>query len=153
MPATIDQLIINSPYEEPTRHWSYKRETRTFVLEDGRRPAGYVRASEHSQAFDDPGVLIELPLVNQIRKRVGPWRKGGYPGVTGITKRLLEHWHDPDQRDPAHRLFFCSLEAVEMLIWLTEARRPSGKGSRFRATAATSLACAVRWRLVPARRF
>jgi type III restriction enzyme len=120
MPAGIDQLIINSPYEEPSRHWRYKRETRTFALEDGRRSAGYVRASDQSKAFDDPGIFIELPLVNQIRKRITPWRKDRYPGVTGITKRLLEHWHDPEQRDPAHRLFFCSLEAVETLIWLTE---------------------------------
>jgi len=38
--TTIDRLIINSPYEEPTRHWRYDRETRTFNLAEGRRPAG-----------------------------------------------------------------------------------------------------------------
>ncbi|MBI5855461.1 MAG: DEAD/DEAH box helicase family protein [Nitrospirae bacterium] len=128
MPATIDQLIINSPYEEPVRHWSYRRETRTFELKDGRRPAGYVRASEHAQAFDDPGVFVPLPLVNQSRTRVGPWRNADYPGVTGITKRLLAHWHDPEQRDSAHRLFFCSLEAIETVIWLTEASPAERQG-------------------------
>ncbi|MGH7206942.1 MAG: DEAD/DEAH box helicase family protein, partial [Nitrospiraceae bacterium] len=128
MPATIDQLIINTPYVEPTRHWSYHRETRTFTLKDGRRPAGYVRASEHSKAFDDPGIFIELPPVNQIRARVAPWRQAGYSGVTGITKRLLEHWHDPEQRDTAHRLFFCSLEAIETLIWLTESSPADRQG-------------------------
>lgn len=45
MPATIDQLIINSPYEEPSRYWSYHRETRMFALVKDRRHAGYVRAS------------------------------------------------------------------------------------------------------------
>ena len=30
-------LIISSPYEEPSSHWSYDRETRTFSLIDGRR--------------------------------------------------------------------------------------------------------------------
>src|SRR5713226_2822953 len=120
MPATIDRLIINSPYQKPSRHWRYNRETRTFTLQEGRRPAGYIRASEHSKAFDDAGIFVELPLVNQIRSRVDPWRDAGYPGVTGITKRLLEHWRDPEQRDAGHRLFFCSLEAVETLIWLTE---------------------------------
>ncbi|HPV48556.1 MAG TPA: hypothetical protein PLB14_02540 [Smithellaceae bacterium] len=40
--TTIDRLIINSPYEKPTRHWRYERETRTFDLVQGRRPAGYV---------------------------------------------------------------------------------------------------------------
>ena len=41
MPSTtIDRLIINSPYEEPSQHWRYERETRTFDLAEGRRPAG-----------------------------------------------------------------------------------------------------------------
>jgi type III restriction enzyme len=35
--ATIDRLIINSPYQEPSRHWRYERETRLFSLEQGRR--------------------------------------------------------------------------------------------------------------------
>lgn len=26
----IDRLIINSPYEQPARHWFYERETHTF---------------------------------------------------------------------------------------------------------------------------
>ena len=89
MKSTIDQLIINSPYEEPRQYWSYDRETRFFSLKDGRRPAGYVVASERSKAFDDPGVFVEIPLVNQIRSRVDAWRESGYPGITGITKRLL----------------------------------------------------------------
>lgn len=116
----IDQLIINSPFEEPARHWSYDRENRLFTLTDGRRSAGYVVATEGSQSFDDPGVFVTLPLVNKIRPRVKDWREAGYPGVTGITKRLLEHWHDPQQRDSARRFFFCGLEAIETLIWLTE---------------------------------
>jgi type III restriction enzyme len=49
--TTIDRLIINSPYEEPARHWRYERETRLFELADGRRPAGYVVASERSKAL------------------------------------------------------------------------------------------------------
>ncbi len=118
--TTIDRLIINSPFEEPQRHWRYERETRTFDLVDGRRPAGYVVASGESRAFDDPGIFVEIPLVNQIRPRVKAWRDAGYPGVTSITKRLLEHWRDPEEFD-ARRFFFCQLEAVETLIWLTEA--------------------------------
>lgn len=117
---TIDQLIINSPYSEPAEHWKYDRETRLFSRLAGRRPAGYVRASESSKAFDDPGIFVPLPLPNKIRPRVKLWREAGYPGVSGITKRLLEHWHDPEQREN-RRLFFCQLEAIETLIWLTEA--------------------------------
>ena len=117
--TTIDRLIINSPYEEPTRHWRYERETRTFDLVQGRRPAGYVVASRDSKTFDDPGIFVEIPLVNQIRPRVAAWREAGYPGVTSITKRLLDHWNDPEEFDE-RRFFFCQLEAVETLIWLAE---------------------------------
>ncbi|MGB9924709.1 MAG: BPTD_3080 family restriction endonuclease [Methanothrix sp.] len=118
--STIDRLIINSPYEEPKFHWRYNRETRTFDLVEGRRPAGYVVATPGSRSFDDPGIFVEIPLVNQIRPRVKAWREAGYPGVTSITKRLLEHWRDPEEFDK-RRFFFCQLEAVETLIWLTEA--------------------------------
>ena len=121
--TTIDQLIINSPYEEPKTYWSYNRETRTFARKDGRRPAGYVIASESSRAFDDPGIFVEIPLVNKIRPRVKAWREhptNPYAGVTGITKRLLEHWHNYEERE-FRRFFFCQLEAIETLIWLAEA--------------------------------
>ena len=116
----IEKLIINSPYTEPERHWYYERDTREFFIRDGRRPAGYVMATPDSRAFDDPGIFVEIPLVNAIRPRVKDWRKAGYPGVTGITKRLLEHWQDQEERQEC-RFFFCQMEAVETLIWLTEA--------------------------------
>ena len=118
--ATIDRLIVNSPYEEPKQHWRYDRAMRLFNLDDGRRPAGYVVASGDATAFDDPGVFREIPLVNRIRERVKSWRESGHPGVTGITKRLVAHWNDPEEFG-SRRFFFCQLEAVETLIWLTEA--------------------------------
>jgi type III restriction enzyme len=118
--ATIDRLIINSPYEEPAQHWHYDKQKRVFSLSKGRRPAGYVVASESSKEFDDPGTFITIPLVNKIRTRVSDWRKVGYPGVSSITKRLLEHWSDPEEFE-SRRFFFCQLEAIETLIWLTEA--------------------------------
>ena len=116
----ISKLIINSPYQEPQKYWSYIRETREFILKDGRRPAGYVIASESSKAFDDPGVFIEIPLVNEIRIRIKNWREQNYPGVSGITKRLLDHWNDSSAREN-RRLFFSQLESIETLKWLTEA--------------------------------
>lgn len=116
----IDKLIINSPYKEPQKHWFYDRENRDFFIKDGRRPAGYVMATPNSKAFDDPGIFVEIDIVNKIRPRVKAWREAGYPGVTGITKRLIEHWQDPEERKD-RRFFFCQLEAIETLIWLTEA--------------------------------
>ncbi len=115
----ITHLIINSPFAEPQRHWSYEREKLKFKLAEGRRPAGYVIASESSKSFDDPGRFVPIELVNQIRGRVVAWRENGYPGTTGITRRLLAHWNDPEQRE-SKRIFFCQLEAIETLIWLTE---------------------------------
>jgi type III restriction enzyme len=120
MDAGITHLIINSPFAAPTRFWRYNREKREFSLEEGRRPAGYVKATPGSRSFDDPGVFVEIPLVTQIRPRVKAWRESGYPGVTGITKRLLEHWNDREQRDTSRQFFFCTLEAIETLIWLRE---------------------------------
>lgn len=117
---TIPNLIVNSPYEEPATHWLYHRETRSFTLESGRRPAGYVRASDASKSFDDPGEFVELPLVNKIRPRVDAWRRTDYPGASGITRRLLNHWRDVEQRECSRRFFFCQLEAIETLMWLAE---------------------------------
>ena len=118
---SIDRLIVNSPYEEPHRFWRYNRESRTFTLVEGeRRPAGYVIASEGSRAFDDPGIFVPIPLVNQIRPRVKAWREAGYPGITGTTKRLLDHWTNPEDFE-SRRFFFCQLEAIETLIWQAEA--------------------------------
>ena len=119
MSRVIDKLIINSPHQEPEHHWYYDRENRDFYIKEGRRPAGYVVATPNSKAFDDPGIFVEIDIVNQIRPRVKSWRESGYPGVTGITKRLLDHWQDPEERKDK-RFFFCQLEAIETLIWLTE---------------------------------
>jgi len=118
--AGIDRLIINSPYTEPTQHWSYDRRFRRFQLKQGRRKAGYLIATPDSISFDDPGVFQEIELANKIRPRVTQWREADYPGVTSITKRLLEHWRERESEDDK-RLFFCQLEAAETLIWLTEA--------------------------------
>lgn len=108
-----DSLIINSPYREPDRYWKYDREHKQFVLVEGeRRPAGYMVATDESRAHDDPGLFVELPLVNIIRRRVKEWRAREWPGVTGTTRRLLQHWHDNEERQ--YPLFFCQLEAIEI---------------------------------------
>ena len=57
------------------------------------------------------------------------WREAEYPGVTAITKRLLEHWTDPEEFEN-RRFFFCQLEAVETLIWLDRSSRQREGGNR-----------------------
>lgn len=119
MSLGIDHLIINPPYEEPRQHWDYNHYRMAFERAEGRRPSGYTIASTTQKLLNDPGVFVQIPLVNQIRQRIKEWREAGYAGVSGITKQLLEHWHDKEVR--SNRFFFCQLEAIETLIWLAEA--------------------------------
>lgn len=119
MASGIDRLIINSAYEEPRMHWKYDIETSQFYKESGRRPAGYIIASKERNEYNDQGRFVELPLVNMIRPRVKAWREAGYPNATGTTKKLLAHWHDATARQ--YQFFFCQLDAIETIIWLTEA--------------------------------
>jgi type III restriction enzyme len=114
-------LIINSPYEEPKYYWKRGENTGKFFRESGRRPAGYVVADPESKSLDDPGRFIKIELVESIRPRVKRWRANGYAGTTGTTRKLLEHWWNIEPRRDNRRLFFCQLEAIETLIWLTEA--------------------------------
>ena len=122
----IKDLIICNPYCIPSKHWKYDRTRREFTLVSGRRSAGFLIASSNSQEFDDPGQFRELELVNKIRDRVNIWRANKYPGVTGITRQLLEFWNDETKRE--NRFFFCQLEAIETLIWLTEASNSEKQG-------------------------
>jgi len=70
--ATIDRLIINSPYTEPSRHWRYERETRAFSLAEGRRPAGNVVLYVKKQpAFFESKFVIEkrADLLSDVESR------------------------------------------------------------------------------------
>ena len=125
MSLAVDNPIVNSPFEEPTRYWDYQEGQP--VLVEGRRPAGYylrprTRGPQVSM-FEEEFVLLET--VNLIRERVKAWREKGYRGVTSITRRLLTHWSDPDRE---RKLFFCQREAAETLIWLVEASPAEKQG-------------------------
>ena len=106
-------LIINSPFVCPQQHWVPGAAGLSIKLE--RRPAGY----EIFDIRNNTRRLVELDLVNTIRGRVDQWRAAGYPGITAVTRRLLEHWHDSSARQNA--FYFCQLEAIETLIWWVEA--------------------------------
>jgi type III restriction enzyme len=114
----VDNPILNSPFEEPARYWAY--EEGQPVLKEGRRPAGYYlkprTRGPQTSLFEEE--FVPLEQVNTIRERVIAWRKHGYPGVTPITRQLLNHWNNPERE---RKLFFCQREAIETLIWLVEA--------------------------------
>ncbi|GAB6084666.1 DEAD/DEAH box helicase family protein [Desulfuromonas carbonis] len=107
-------LIINTPYEAPAQHWQQAADG-TLSLASSRRPAGYeIIDLRYNTRRTEP-----LELVNRIRERVDAWRAADYPGITSITRRLLEHWHDRSARQ--FPFYFCQLEAIETLIWWVEA--------------------------------
>ncbi len=107
-------LIINSPYDVPAQHWEQARDGSLAIVPE-RRSAGY----EIFDIRNNTRRLEPLPLVNDIRDRVENWRKAGYPGVTSVTRTLLEHWYDRSARE--YPFYFCQLEAIETLIWWVEA--------------------------------
>lgn len=110
-------LIINSPFERPTHHWRRVSDQRLELVE-GRRPAGY----EIFDTRNNTVRSVELELVNRIRERVDEWRDAGYPGVTAVTRALLEHWRDTEaEANRPYAFYFCQLEAIETLIWHIEA--------------------------------
>ena len=106
-------LIINSPYEAPRQHWTQAGGGLSIAAD--RRAAGYeIFHIRHNTRRTEP-----LTLVNEIRQRVDEWRTASYPGITSITRSLLEHWHDRSARQ--YPFYFCQLEAIETLIWWVEA--------------------------------
>jgi len=117
----VAEPILNSPYEEPARHW-HLREGEVPELRPGRRPAFYYYRPPGEAAGDhgDAGIAIELKLVNRIRERLRQWREAGWPGASRVTRELLEYWQRDGRRQ---RLFFAQLEAAQTIILLTEARR------------------------------
>jgi type III restriction enzyme len=127
-PAAVPEPILNSPFEEPSEHW-YIEEHAEPVRRTGRRPPlVYPPRVQRSEWELRDGTMrksqdfigaYELVLVNLIRQRVKSWREQGYPGVTRTTFELLHYWRRDGR---SARLFYAQLEAVETIIFLTEAR-------------------------------
>ena len=137
----FDQPILNSPYEYPKRHWELDQDGQpTQKTIESRRGAEFItpipkprqrgRARAGQQRLDiDEGLGLSTreqqyevtAAVNEVRRRVDEWRSIPGPnnwGVTPETARLLLHWRQ--HKFSSFRPFFCQVEAVETLIWLTE---------------------------------
>ena len=124
--VTIDNPVINSPFEEPQRHFVFTPRGITEDIEEGRRESEYFipmpkpkkqPQADQAKLFPDPEVREANVFINRVRAQVTAWRNSGYAGVTPTTKRLLEYWNNP-KNEP--RLFFCQREAVETAIYLNE---------------------------------
>ena len=131
--VVIENPIINSPFKEPTRHFKFDIDGITDEVVESRRISHYFipiaqPKKKGKQLNLDLGGLTqdrveENKFINQIRERVKLWRRGGYLGVTSTTRKLLEYWTN-SERD--RRLFFCQIEALETLIYITEISKKHG---------------------------
>lgn len=123
----FDHPILNSPYGYPGQHWELDATGRpTQKIIPHRRKAAFitpvpmpVAQQQHSLdlALDDQHELYSS--INHIRQAVDIWRNMPVNTwqVTPETQRLLQFWRN----HTGHiRPFFCQVEAVETLIWLTE---------------------------------
>ena len=131
--VVIENPIINAPFDEPTRHFRFADEGITNEVVDGRRTSSYFvpiakpkkKGSKQLQ-FDTEWTqdrIEENKLVNDIRRRIALWRKGGYVGVTPTTARLIAYWTDTNREK---KLFFCQNEALETAIYITEVAKKYG---------------------------
>ncbi len=132
--VVIENPVINSPFEEPSRHFKFDESGITNNIATFRRPSSYFvpiprprKTGGRSQhTFDEwrSDRIEENGVVNRIRQRVQAWRNGRYlDDVSRTTARLLEHWRSEDRH---RRLFFCQIEALETLIYITEVAKKYG---------------------------
>ena len=151
MQRFFEQPILNSPYEYPGRHWELDADRQpTNRVVDRRRTVSFItpipaarkqRAKrqqemvfdEAASALGTEGQQYDLTaIIESVRHSVGEWRRlpRARWQVTPETARLLHHWRHHQFSDI--RPFFCQVEAVETVIWLTEvARQPGREGRRF----------------------
>ncbi|MHB1426345.1 MAG: BPTD_3080 family restriction endonuclease [Gemmataceae bacterium] len=129
--VVIENPILNSPFEMPRRHFKFNDEGITNEILESRRPSSYFvpiaspkkrgkQLTFETQWTQDRAK--ENDDINFIRSRVALWRDRGYPDITPVTRNLLDYWTRADRE---RRLFFCQIEALETLIYLTEAASKS----------------------------
>ncbi len=142
----FESPVLNSPYEYPARHWELDDERQpTNQVAAQRRPAAYItpvpqprrqrgRSQQQRMILDEgEGLSTEdqeydpTSTINVLRREVDRWRASPESdwNVTPETAHLLKHWRHYDFSDI--RPFFCQIEAVETVIWLTEVAPQSGR--------------------------
>lgn len=131
--VVIENPILNSPFEEPTRHFKFTDDGITDEIVEARRVSSYFvpiprpkKKSARQMTFETEWTadrVQENEFINKVRGRVAIWRQGGYLGITNTTRRLLEYWQRPGRE---RRLFFCQIESLETAIYITEVARKYG---------------------------
>ena len=142
----FERPILNSPYEYPARHWELDESGQpTQRIVDKRREARFVtpipKPRKQKGAPDQASLLLgehklstaaqqyaHTAIINGVRQQVDRWRQIPNAAdwrVTPESARLLQHWRH--HRFGDFRPFFCQVEAVETIIWLTEVAPQLGK--------------------------
>lgn len=130
--VVIENPILNSPYEEPKRHFRFSDEGITDEVVEERRKSSYfipIPASKKrgkQEVIDTEWTkdrIEENTWINRVRFEVDRWRIGGRAGVSRTTTRLLDYWNDSAREN---KLFFCQIEAVETAIYITEVAKKAG---------------------------
>jgi type III restriction enzyme len=133
-PVVIENPILNSPYDEPQRHFRFAEDGITDDVVESRRVSSYFipvpppkrRGGQLALPAEWTSERIqENAFINRVRERVSIWRRGGYQAITPVSRRLIEYWKDPTRE---RRLFFCQLEALDTAIYLTEVASRFGDG-------------------------
>lgn len=127
MSETIENPILNSPYDPPARHFVMGDHGPTGEIADGRRPSeSFIPiaptrkgrgAVQEQFDFGTRERTEPNTLINSLRRDVAQWRQRNYERATPISRKLLQHWADPS-RD--NRVLFCQREAAETAIFLAE---------------------------------
>ena len=125
--VVIENPVLNSPFQEPKRHFRFTEDGITDEIAEERRISQYFipiprpkKKSAKQLSFETEWTadrVEENKDINKIRERVAIWRQGGYIGITKTTASLLEYWKREDRE---RKLFFCQIEALETAIWLGE---------------------------------
>ena len=146
----FERPVINSPYEYPSRHWELDESGQpTDRILEHRRRVSFItpipkpkkrKRTQRELVFDEAASRLEnesqqyalMEIINSVRRAVDDWRAlpESQWRVTPETARLLKHWRH--YKFGSFQPFFCQIEAVETVIWLTEVAPKMGQaGKRF----------------------
>jgi len=129
----IENPIINSPFFEPNKQFAFDDFGIKNEVVEGRRPSSYfipiagAKKSKSGQMVIDTewtkDRIEENRFINGVRSKVRVWRESGHPGVTPTTQQLLRYWTNTEREK---KLFFCQIEALETIIYITEVAQSYG---------------------------
>ena len=146
----FERPVINAPYEYPSRHWELDESGQpTDRILEHRRRVSFItpipkpkkrKRTQRELVFDEAASRLEtesqqyalMEIINSVRRAVEEWRAlpESQWRVTPETARLLQHWRQ--YKFSSFQPFFCQIEAVETVIWLTEVAPKMGQaGKRF----------------------